>query len=110
MSQARNLLLYASGSSRLCAIGCVFIYITASSPNRASLGTVNGMAQFSVSIVRAIGPAAASSLFSLSIDPSRHYLNGNLVYWAMSLLTALAIWAGSYLPQKVWGREDEDES
>ncbi|EKM57753.1 uncharacterized protein PHACADRAFT_158787 [Phanerochaete carnosa HHB-10118-sp] len=68
--------------------GCVFIYITASSPNRASLGTVNGMAQFSVSVVRAIGPAAANSLFSLSIDPNRHYLNGHLV----------------------WGPEDEDES
>lgn len=90
--------------------GCVFIYITASSPNRASLGTVNGLAQLSVSLVRAIGPAAANSLFSLSIDPTRHYLNGNLVYWVMSGVTCFAVWAGSYLPQKVWGAEDEDES
>lgn len=60
--------------------------------------------------MRAIGPAAANSLFSLSIDPTRHYLGGNLVYWAMSGLTILAIFAGSYLPKQVWGREDEDES
>lgn len=89
-------------------IGCAFIYITASAPNRASLGTVNGFAQLGVSIVRAIGPAAANSLFSLSIDPTRHYLGGNLVYWAMSGLTCLALVAASYLPQKVWSR-DEDE-
>lgn len=100
----------AHGSLRTYAIGCAFIYITASSPNRASLGSVNGMAQFSVSIVRAIGPAAANSLFALSIDPSRHYMNGQLVYWAMSVLTCLAIWAGSYLPKKAWGPEDEDKS
>lgn len=90
-------------------LGCVFIYITASSPNRASLGTVNGFAQLGVSIVRAIGPAAANSLFSLSIDPSRHYLGGNLVYWAMSALTCVALVVASYLPKKVWSAEDEDE-
>lgn len=57
--------------------------------------------------MRAVGPAAANSLFSLSIDPSRHYLNGHLVYWCMSLLTCLALVAGSYLPGKVWEREDD---
>jgi MFS family permease len=102
--------LLQRNAHRFSYLGCVFIYITASSPNRASLGSVNGLAQFSVSIVRAIGPAAANSLFSLSIDPTRHYLGGYLVYWAMSCLTCLAIVAGLYLPKKVWGPEDEDES
>ena len=88
----------------------MFIYITASAPNRASLGTVNGIAQFGVSIVRAIGPATANSLFSVSIDPSRHYLGGNLVYWVMTGLTMLALLAGSYLPKKVWGPEDDSEA
>ena len=83
-------------------LGCIFIYITASTPNRASLGSVNGLAQLSVSIVRALGPAAANSLFSLSIDPTRHYLGGNLVYWALSGLTIFALFAASLLPAKPW--------
>lgn len=88
----------------------MFIYITASSPNRASLGTVNGFAQLGVSIMRAVGPAAANSLFSLSIHPDYHYLNGHLVYWAMSLLTIMALIVGSYLPSKVWSADDSEES
>ncbi|KAI0091365.1 member of major facilitator multidrug-resistance DHA1 sub-family [Irpex rosettiformis] len=88
--------------------GCVFIYITASSPNRASLGTVNGFAQLGVSIMRAVGPAAANSLFSVSIHPDYHYLNGNLVYWVMSLVTISALVVGSYLPSKVWTADEEE--
>ncbi|KAJ3531766.1 hypothetical protein NM688_g7528 [Phlebia brevispora] len=88
--------------------GCIFIYITASSPNRASLGSVNGLAQLSVSVMRAVGPAAANSLFSLSIDPSRHYLGGNLVYWVLSGLTMFALVAGSYLPKKAWSNREEE--
>lgn len=90
--------------------GCVFIYITASSPNKASLGTVNGLAQLSVSICRAVGPATANSLFSLSIDPTRHYLGGNLVYWALSSLVCLALYAGSFLPAKPWTFREEEEA
>ncbi|KAF7795982.1 hypothetical protein EIP86_007151 [Pleurotus ostreatoroseus] len=91
--------------------GCVFIYITASAPNRASLGSVNGLAQLSVSIVRALGPAAANSLFSLSIDPTRHYLGGNLVYWVLSALACLALFAGSFLPSRAWSNiRAEEES
>lgn len=82
--------------------GSIFIYITASAPNRACLGSVNGMAQFSVSIMRAIGPAVANSLFSLSIDPTRHYLGGHLVWIVMSGLTMFALWVGSFLPREVW--------
>lgn len=90
------------------ASGCIFMYITASSPNRASLGSVNGLAQLSVSIVRTVGPATANSLFSLSIDPSRHYLGGNLVYWVLSGLTIFALFAASFLPEKAWTNKDED--
>ena len=68
------------------------------------------MAQLSVSVMRAVGPAAANSLFSLSIDPARHYLNGHLVYWSMSVITCLALVAGSYLPTKVWAAEDDEDN
>ncbi|KAI9443935.1 MFS general substrate transporter [Lactarius indigo] len=37
-------------------------------PNKQSLGATNGLAQTMVSIQRAIGPAAAASLFAFSLD------------------------------------------
>ncbi|KAI0316457.1 MFS general substrate transporter [Amylostereum chailletii] len=58
--------------------GCVFIYIAASAPNKASLGATNGLAQMLVSVTRTFGPAAANSLFSLSIK--HQYMHGNMVY------------------------------
>ena len=82
--------------------GSVFIYITASSPNKASLGSVNGLAQMSVSIMRAIGPALSNSLFSLSIDQEHHYLGGLLVYVVLAGLTCVALYVGSLLPKDVW--------
>ncbi|KAI0749529.1 MFS general substrate transporter [Daedaleopsis nitida] len=80
--------------------GCVFIFITASSPNRASLGSVNGMAQMIVSIMRTIGPASANSLFSLSIDHEHHYMGGYFVYVALSAVACVALWVGTFLPDK----------
>ncbi|KDQ31600.1 hypothetical protein PLEOSDRAFT_1102560 [Pleurotus ostreatus PC15] len=58
-----------------CAI---FIFVSSSPPNRQSLGAMNGLSQVIVSIMRAIGPAAANSLFSISITSK--YLGGQLVY------------------------------
>ncbi len=78
--------------------GAIFIFITASAPNRASLGSVNGMAQLLVSITRAVGPATANSLFSLSIDKEHHYMGGHLVYYVLSALVLVAFWVGTLLP------------
>ncbi|OCH95432.1 MFS general substrate transporter [Obba rivulosa] len=90
--------------------GSVFMYITASSPNKASLGSVNGIAQMGVSIMRTVGPSIANSLFSLSIDQQHHYLDGNLVYWALGGLTFVALWVGTLLPAKVWVDDTTAES
>ncbi|KAI0925935.1 hypothetical protein AcW1_008233 [Taiwanofungus camphoratus] len=90
--------------------GSVFIFITASSPNKASLGSVNGLAQMSVSIMRAVGPAVANSLFSLSIDQEHHYLGGLLVYFVLAGLACIALWGASFLPGKVWSNETEETS
>ncbi|QRW18662.1 major facilitator superfamily transporter [Rhizoctonia solani] len=46
--------------------GCTYILITAASPSRALLGTTNGLAQTSCSLIRALGPAGAASLFAYS--------------------------------------------
>ncbi|RPD61131.1 MFS general substrate transporter [Lentinus tigrinus ALCF2SS1-7] len=89
------------------AYGCVFIFITASSPNKASLGSVNGIAQMLVSIMRAVGPAAANSLFSLSIDKEHHYMGGYFVYYAMSTLVCAALWVATYLPDRTASDEPQ---
>lgn len=90
--------------------GCIFIYITASSPNKASLGTVNGFCQVGVSITRTIGPATANSLFSLSIDKQHHYLGGNLVYAVLAFMAVLSIFVADQLPARVWTHDDPPAS
>ncbi|KAG6827619.1 hypothetical protein H0H92_011076 [Tricholoma furcatifolium] len=84
--------------------GAIFIYIAAASPNRASLGATNGLCQMTVSVMRAIGPAAANSLFSLSIE--RGYLGGYLVYYLLTMLVCVAMYIASLLPRKLWTRND----
>ena len=86
--------------ARLYISGAVFIFIAAAAPNKASLGATNGIAQFSVSIVRAVGPALASSMYSLSIDKEHHYMNGGLVYYVTVTLSIGALWVGSLLPKR----------
>ncbi|KAI0710070.1 MFS general substrate transporter [Earliella scabrosa] len=87
--------------------GAVFIFITASAPNRASLGAVNGMAQMIVSIMRTVGPAAANSLFSLSIDQEHHYMGGYFVYYALTVIVLVTIWVGTLLPARTMSEEEE---
>lgn len=63
--------------------------ITSSAPSSSALGSVNGMAQTSASIARAIGPETATGLFALSIQ--KRLLGGNLVYLILSILVVLAL-------------------
>ncbi|KAG7094875.1 hypothetical protein E1B28_005682 [Marasmius oreades] len=79
--------------------GAIFIYIQASSPNRASLGVTNGFSQLSVSICRAVGPGLATSLFSVSME--KGYLGGYMVYYVLAGLAGLALMAASLLPGQV---------
>jgi len=80
--------------------GCIFIYISAASPNRASLGATNGIAQVVVSITRAIGPATATSLFSLSLNEGA--MGGGMVYIVLLGISLITIAFGTTLPQQVW--------
>ena len=91
------------------SLGAVFIFITASAPNRASLGAVNGMAQMIVSIMRTVGPAAANSLFSLSIDQEHHYMGGYFVYYALTVIVLVTIWVGTLLPARTMSEEEPAE-
>jgi hypothetical protein len=75
------------------------MYISASSPNRASVGATNGLAQMIVSVMRAVGPAAANSAFSISVE--RQYLGGNMVYCVMAAMVCMAMGVGVQLP-RMW--------
>ncbi|KDR79075.1 hypothetical protein GALMADRAFT_64308, partial [Galerina marginata CBS 339.88] len=80
--------------------GAVFIYISNASPNRASIGATNGLSQMTVSVMRAMGPAAATSLYSFSIE--KGYLSGHLVYYVLTAFVGIALYIGSLLPRQVW--------
>ncbi|KAI9434219.1 MFS general substrate transporter [Lactarius indigo] len=79
--------------------GCIFIFLSAASPNRASLGATNGLAQLLVSIMRAIGPVAATSLFSLSL--AEGYLGGGMVYLVLLGVSVMSIAFATALPRQV---------
>ncbi|KAF9037054.1 major facilitator superfamily domain-containing protein [Panaeolus papilionaceus] len=80
--------------------GAIFIFIVASSPNRASIGATNGLSQTTVSVMRAVGPAMVNSLFSLSIE--HKYLGGYLVYYSLLAIVTTSLVLSSFLPRKVW--------
>ncbi|PFH51069.1 hypothetical protein AMATHDRAFT_143443 [Amanita thiersii Skay4041] len=84
--------------------GCVFIYITTSSPNKRSLGATNGLTQTTVSIVRAIGPAMTTSLFSFSV--TNNLLGGYGVYVILSILSCAMLPIVTCLPPKPWEEKD----
>ncbi|KLO06723.1 MFS general substrate transporter [Schizopora paradoxa] len=98
--------------------GCVFIYINGAAASRKTLGATNGLAQMMVSVMRAIGPASASGLFSLSLkigqleggEMTLKGLVGSwLVYGVMLVLVGVAYGVGRMLPEEVWKREEESE-
>ncbi|KAI6042924.1 major facilitator superfamily domain-containing protein [Pisolithus marmoratus] len=78
---------------------CIFIYIAAASPNRGSLGATNGIAQMWVSIMRSIGPASATSMFSLSMKTPAHAW---FVYYFLLVIVSIGIGASLFLPRKPW--------
>ncbi|KAG8734023.1 hypothetical protein FRC10_011997 [Ceratobasidium sp. 414] len=60
------------------SFSCMVIFVTSAAPSRSSLGTLNGISQTTISVIRAIGPATATSLFALSVE--RNLLGGWFVY------------------------------
>ncbi|KAF8875933.1 major facilitator superfamily domain-containing protein [Infundibulicybe gibba] len=89
------------------AYGCISMYVMASSPNKRSLGATNGLAQMGTSLTRAIGPALATSLFSLSVE--KNVLGGYAVYAVLCCISCLAAFLAMFLPEKVWEEKDNVE-
>jgi hypothetical protein len=52
-----------------------------------------------VSVMRAIGPASANSLYSLSIE--KGYCGGYLVYYILMFLVIVSLYVGSLLPRRI---------
>jgi hypothetical protein len=77
--------------------GCIYIYITAASPNKRSLGATNGLALTLVSIGRMLAPAMANSLLSFSIQ--HQILWGYAAYIVLIFLTIGGIGLASKLPR-----------
>ncbi|KAK7033816.1 MFS general substrate transporter [Favolaschia claudopus] len=86
---------------------CAFIYVRSAAPSKHSLGATNGIAQTCISIVRAIGPVASTSLFSVSLE--RNIMGGYFVYLVMVILSASTLIATTFLPTTLWEVPDEDE-
>jgi len=78
----------------------IFIYIAAASPSRETLGATNGLSQMTVSAMRAIGPAIANSLFSITME--KNYLGGYLVYYVLVAMVCASMMVASLLPRKIW--------
>ncbi|KAH9005439.1 MFS general substrate transporter [Lactarius hatsudake] len=80
--------------------GVIFMYISSAAPNKRSLGATNGVAQMMVSIQRAIGPAAAASLFAFSLENG--ILGGNFVYVVLLALVWVGLCVARQLPKNMW--------
>ncbi|KAJ6453555.1 major facilitator superfamily transporter [Mycena sanguinolenta] len=80
-----------------------WMFLTASAP-KDRRGAVNGLGQTSVSVARAIGPALAISLFSLSIE--YNLLGGYAVYAFFGAISVGAVMLARRLPEELWEEED----
>lgn len=88
----------------LVSPGSIFMFITASTPSKRTLGATNGLSQTAVSTVRAIGPAMTTSLFAASAE--HNLLWGFAVYAILFVFACLAIFLALCLPHKVWQEAD----
>ncbi|CAE6452530.1 unnamed protein product [Rhizoctonia solani] len=84
----------------LCAGGVAYVsnmlLITHSAPCKRSLGTINGLAQMTASVSRAVAPVMANSLFAFSTK--RKILGGNLVWLVLSLVAFLGVVVACQIP------------
>ncbi|KAF7980249.1 hypothetical protein HWV62_38981 [Athelia sp. TMB] len=86
---------------------CAPIYVCSAAPNRQSLGATNGLAQTGASVLRTIGPIASTSLYAVSVQ--KNIAGGWFVYIVLVFLSALALYATTYLPRTLWEPEGDDE-
>jgi hypothetical protein len=86
-------------------IGASFIFLTSAVPSRSALGATTGLAQTTASIMRAIGPAGATSLFALSVE--HNLFGGTFVYLVLCLVSAGGTLTATLLPPVPWPKPRE---
>ncbi|KAI6133552.1 major facilitator superfamily domain-containing protein [Pisolithus thermaeus] len=79
------------------AYGVIFVFVTRASPNKYSLGTMNGLGQTTTSLARAMGPATFTSLFAFSKE--YNLLGGNFVYVVLLNFLFLLVFLSRRLPE-----------
>ena len=67
---------------------------------------MNGLAQTVTSIMRAVGPAAATSLFAASLEGN--IAGGNFVYIMLVALSSLSLLLVARLPTEPWTIGNDD--
>ncbi|EIW83691.1 MFS general substrate transporter [Coniophora puteana RWD-64-598 SS2] len=88
--------------------GCILMYITSVAPNKRCLGAVNGLAQTTASIARAIGPAVSTAAFAYSLD--HNLLGGHAVYVIFTVIALFGVFLASRLPPSLHGSDKEESS
>jgi len=94
------LLQFLAFSLHGMGFGTAFMYISSATPNKRLLGGVNGLAQTVAAVQRAVGPAAAGSLFSFSV--TNNILGGNFVYVVLFMLVGIGLYFAVKLPKYAW--------
>ncbi|KAI0073875.1 MFS general substrate transporter [Panus rudis PR-1116 ss-1] len=89
-----------------CSYGTIFMYVTSAAPNKKSLGATNGLGQVIASVLRAVGPATATSLFAISME--RNWLGGYAVFLILAIAATLALYICNMLPSETWHRDEDD--
>ncbi|KAG2106601.1 major facilitator superfamily domain-containing protein [Suillus discolor] len=80
---------------------CMALFIRAAAPNRASLGTTNGIVMVVVAVARIIGPASAASVFSYSLQEGHDAWS---IYYFFIAIAFLSVSTALLLPRdpSVW--------
>ncbi|KAF8592881.1 MFS general substrate transporter [Ceratobasidium sp. AG-I] len=80
------------------AFSCIAIFVANAAPSKSSLGTLNGISQTTISIIRAVGPATATSLFAVSVE--KDLLGGWFVYAVLTGVNVLGLIASRWLTEE----------
>ncbi|KAG8737253.1 hypothetical protein FRC10_008403 [Ceratobasidium sp. 414] len=80
------------------AFGCMTIFVTSAAQSKHTLGTLNGISQTTASVIRAVGPATATSLFALSVN--KQLLGGWFVYAVLASVNIAGLVASWWLKEQ----------
>ncbi|KAJ6608660.1 major facilitator superfamily domain-containing protein [Mycena sp. CBHHK59/15] len=80
------------------AFASTMMFIMDAAPSKASVGSVNGLAQMVGTTLRSIAPSFSSSLFSLSVQ--HRIAGGYMVYIVLALMSLIALRCSLLLPRR----------